>query len=158
MMERGTGCSCPSSSARFGEGASRTWQLPKDRKAQRTALRAHKGYLHTELGGLLMDCPKRQIGNADGKAGDMHIAPWSSPAMQRTPPCWLDPAMLACFIASVLRSTPGPLPYLRRVYFVARRVRGRGNHCGQDRDETGLVLHPSCGVKACIKSSRWWRV
>ncbi len=39
------------------------------------------------------------------------LAEWSSPASTSTPPCFDDPAELACLNTSPVRSTPGPLPY-----------------------------------------------
>ena len=39
------------------------------------------------------------------------FAPWSSPAITSTPPCFDVPAALAWRNTSPLRSTPGPLPY-----------------------------------------------
>lgn len=40
---------------------------------------------------------------------DLHA--WSSPASTSTPPCADEPAELACLNTSMVRSTPGPLPY-----------------------------------------------
>ena len=39
------------------------------------------------------------------------LAAWSSPASTSTPPCFAEPAALACLNTSPQRSTPGPLPY-----------------------------------------------
>ena len=39
------------------------------------------------------------------------LATWSSPAIAITPPQGVVPAMLACLNTSLVRSTPGPLPY-----------------------------------------------
>ena len=42
---------------------------------------------------------------------DEDLAPWSSPAMQSTPPLRPAPAKFPCLSTSPLRSTPGPFPY-----------------------------------------------
>ena len=39
------------------------------------------------------------------------LAPWSSPAIARTPPCLDEPAALACLKTSIVLSIPGPFPY-----------------------------------------------
>ena len=39
------------------------------------------------------------------------FAPWSSPTITSTPPCFEVPAALPCLNTSTERSAPGPLPY-----------------------------------------------
>ena len=56
-----------------------------------------------------MDAPMKLCSVWWGRVEDLQA--WSSPATAKTPPCREAPKALAWRSASMLRSTPGPLPY-----------------------------------------------